>query len=303
MSLNNYFSVSDKNTGLLEISKYILLGIMVVILTSAASLGGTKIKNRKKKEPTSSESFYSMYYFPDEYEYPDQQDMVNGSEFLELKDPLEKFNRKMLVVNGFLDYVAVQPLARIYNRVVPQAGREAITNSLDNIKAPQTMTNSLLQGKPRNAMASFWGFILNTTLGLGGAFDFMGEYGFKAQDQDFGKTLAYYGARPGPYLVLPVFGPTTARDSTRFWFPFDSYSNKLTKQYLPSYAKSSVMPLSIINGRAKSLEFSEKMMKNSTDIYVTIRSAYFQNREANVEYPKRILKQHGDYEYKQDSQK
>ncbi len=296
---------------------YILLFSLLLPVMAIETYAGTKIKNLKRNSAKRNDTFYSLYYQPDEYKYPvDEGNIIYGKDFIEVKDPFEKFNRKMLVVNGFFDYIAIRPLATAYNKVTPVVVKKAVTNSLDNLKAPATMSNSLLQGKVHNAFASFWGFVLNSTLGFGGTFDFMGEYGDKATEQDFGKTLAYYGARPGPYLVLPIYGPTTVRDGIRYFsflnpagneavgsFIFvDSKSKSIVTSRLPKHIKSALMPVGIISGRAKSLEFSEKMKEQSDDIYTTIRNAYFYNREANVEYPKRIKNQYkSKNEHKQNS--
>jgi phospholipid-binding lipoprotein MlaA len=127
-------------------------------------------------------------------------------------DPFEPFNRTMFAVHEALDKAALEPIARGYEAVTPAPVREGVGNALDNLKAPVVLANDVLQLNPERAATTTMRFIINSTLGLGGVFDVAHEMGLEKHDEDFGQTLAAYGVGPGPYLFVPILGPTTLRD-------------------------------------------------------------------------------------------
>lgn len=195
------------------------------------------------------------------------------------EDPLEPLNRSFFATHNVIDKVIVRPAAQIYTGVVPEEGRDIISNILDNLAEPVTFVNSVLQGDAENSFATFWRFVLNSTLGVAGAFDFAEEVELTNRDADFGQTLATYGVNSGPYLFLPIFGPSTIRDGVGTgvdilfrpvtWVDGDTWS--------------------IVEGSANAVDFRAQNMRvlddlynNSIDPYATYRSAYLQRRAVEI---------------------
>ena len=128
-------------------------------------------------------------------------------------DPLEGLNRVFFYANGALDLLLFEPLARGYRFVTPEVARNALSRAFDNLASPIIFVNDLLQFRFRRAATTFSRFAINSTVGLLGLFDVASELGLEPHDADFGQTLYIYGVGDGIYLVLPLFGPTTARDA------------------------------------------------------------------------------------------
>src|SRR3989449_2651146 len=127
-------------------------------------------------------------------------------------DPWEKFNEKMFTFNYNLDRYALKPIARGYRAVMPDQAQIMIDNAFSNITWVPRFVNSLLQGKWEGALREVSRFVVNSTLGFGGLFDAAKTGDIKPSREDFGQTLGFWGAGPGPYLVMPFFGPMTVRD-------------------------------------------------------------------------------------------
>ncbi|RYE06076.1 MAG: VacJ family lipoprotein [Rickettsiaceae bacterium] len=202
----------------------------------------------------------------------------------EAYDPYEKLNRKIFAFNAALDRFTLRPIAVFYKNVTNDYTRDRVRSFADNINTPLTFVNQVLQTKFNQALKTFWRFTINTTLGVGGLFDIASKFGLNYDRQTFGNTLAYYGVGPGPYLVLPFFGSTNARDVTDSTITNDALNPikyKLHKDF-----KSALTATKIIHDRATILPFSDHIEKDSTDPYVAVRSAVHQNRESKVEYPK-----------------
>ena len=195
------------------------------------------------------------------------------------QDPLEGFNRGVYAFNDVFDQYILAPVARGYRSAVPEYGRERVSNVLTNLKQPVIMLNSVLQADPGNFFASFWSFVLNTTLGVGGIFDFADvNTDLRVRDEDFGQTLGVWGVGPGPYIVLPILGPSSLRDTVGLagdWFsdPFN---------YLDDEVVITRTVLRAIDARAGTLDLTDEVDKNSFDPYATYRSGYLQKREAQV---------------------
>ena len=132
----------------------------------------------------------------------------------EVKDPFEGFNRQIYRFNEVLDRRLLLPTAKLYQRVVPKPINTGITNFFQNISEPWTAVNQLLQGKPKASVQSLGRFTLNTLTSLGFADPANSSFDLKAEDEDFGQTLGVWGVKSGPYLMLPLFGPSTLRDAT-----------------------------------------------------------------------------------------
>lgn len=128
-------------------------------------------------------------------------------------DPWEGFNRSVFRFNETLDRYVTKPLAKGYQTVTPQVVDDAISRFFNNLSSPVTLVNQLLQGKPAAAAATTSRLIFNSTVGVGGLFDVAARMGVKREKEDFGQTLAVWGVKPGTYLVLPLLGPSTVRDT------------------------------------------------------------------------------------------
>ena len=133
--------------------------------------------------------------------------------FAEVADPWEGFNRNMYRFNFYFDKYLFLPVVNSYEFVTPIFLQERISGVYNNFGEVRNLTNSLFQLKGTESVTTLGRFVTNSTLGLGGMFDPATSFGLKRHDQDFGKTLGYWGAGSGPYLVLPVFGPSSLRDT------------------------------------------------------------------------------------------
>jgi phospholipid-binding lipoprotein MlaA len=195
------------------------------------------------------------------------------------EDPYEDANRAVFAFNKAVDDFVLHPIASGYVSVVPEFGRDRVSNVLTNLKMPVIFINSLLQGNATNALSSFWSFVLNSTLGVAGIFDFTGaNTTLKVSDEDFGQTLGVWGADQGAYIVLPLLGPSSSRDTVGFaadWVsdPFNYTNNTFV------YTRAGV---GAIDKRASLLNVLDEVYKTSLDPYATIRSAYLQQRRAAV---------------------
>lgn len=134
--------------------------------------------------------------------------------FAYVYDPWEKFNRNMYRFNYYFDKYLFLPVVRGYEFITPVFVQDRITNFYNNVAEIRNLTNSLFQLKGKESAITLGRFVTNTTLGIGGFFDPATSFGLEKHPEDFGKTLGYYGVESGPYLVLPVFGPSSARDAS-----------------------------------------------------------------------------------------
>lgn len=204
------------------------------------------------------------------------KDSVEHSE----ADPIEPVNRGIFKFNQVVDGVALKPAAQVYRGVVPEEAREGVSNAFSNLKSPVSFVNSVAQGNTEQAFTVLWRFILNTTFGVGGIFDFAGHHGLKASHEDFGQTLGRYGSGPGPYLVLPLIGPSNVRDGVGF--VADMFSDPTT--YALDRTEGAILAGGkVLSARSDNYEIIEDLEKNSLDPYATFRSVYLQRREKEIE--------------------
>ena len=223
--------------------------------------------------------------FADEiaYNFDYSLDDPTETECNDLPDPFESVNRKIFYFNSFLDYIILKPVAKAYGKFVDDYARNRVGDFVDNIYEPLTTVNYSLQGNMYKTMSSFWRFAINTTFGIGGLYDLATEAGISHKPQTFGSTLAHYGVSSGPYIVLPILGSTNARD---VWdvVVADDILNPL-KHYMKKYQKTSYSAVRIVHKRSEIMPFTDYISKNSTDPYVSIRSALHQRRESTLIYP------------------
>jgi phospholipid-binding lipoprotein MlaA len=184
-------------------------------------------------------------------------------------DPWEPFNEKMFALNSAIDRYVMRPVATGYHSIVLPGEQEAIHNMFDNVAMPKRFINSLLQGKFQGAGRELARFLINTTLGMGGMAD-VAKYQFRIResDEDGGKTLAYYGVGPGPYLVLPFLSPLTVRDGFGYLLSMDPINF-----LVPVLAIVGKETENAINERAITLR-SEGKGVPTVDEYSALRHAY-----------------------------
>jgi phospholipid-binding lipoprotein MlaA len=197
-------------------------------------------------------------------------------------DRWEGRNRKIYNFNKRLDARVLKPTANVYRTVVPKSARTGITNIYSNYGEPANIMNALLQGKIKQAFRSLDRLIINTTLGIGGIADNATELGRPQEPEDFGQTFATWGIESGPYVVLPVFGPSTLRDSFGLAFdividPADFARNAAFSPSIPW--RIGQLATRIINFRARATEMgADTLLSESLDEYALLKSVYLQNR-------------------------
>jgi phospholipid-binding lipoprotein MlaA len=201
-------------------------------------------------------------------------------------DPWEKTNRRIYAFNKQLDRYAVKPATKTYRLVVPVAGRRGIANAYNTYGQPSSMLNALLQGKVAQAFRSLDRLILNSTLGVGGLSDVATGLGRPDEPEDFGKTFARWGVKSGPYLVLPLFGPSTLRDGVAtpadlFIFPSDFVRNAWLDPKL--IVRGAQISGRIISLRNAAMDAGvDGLLADSLDEYALVRSAYLQRRKQQL---------------------
>jgi len=194
------------------------------------------------------------------------------------RDRFERLNRSIYVFNVKLDRAVLRPTAKAYVRVVPQGGRTAVTNFLSNAKYPTTIINDFLQGHVRYGVSDTARLVVNTLFGLGGLFDVATPSGLDRHSADFGQTLGRWGVHSGPYVMLPVLGPSTVRDSIGLLA--DTYTTPYT--YLSNlYARYGLWGVDLLDVRASLLP-EDKYIDSAFDPYAFLRNAWLQRREYQV---------------------
>jgi len=196
------------------------------------------------------------------------------------EERVEGFNRGVYKFNDTLDRAALKPIAKGYRKVTPSFVRTGVGNVLSNLEYPGTFVNQFLQGKVLLGLKDTGRFLVNTTLGIGGIFDVATPIGLEKNDEDFGQTLAVWGVPSGPFLNLPLFGPSSLRDAPSR--AFDYFTNPL--EYIdevPWEAEWGVRVIGIVHSRSELLPLDETLQR-AYDPYVFIRDAWVQQREFNV---------------------
>lgn len=215
---------------------------------------------------------------------PPASDPEAVADFNETNDPLEPTNRVLYAFNNGLDTVILRPAAQAYRFVVPAPVRGGIHNVLSNLNTPVQLGNDMMEGQPRRAGDTAMRFLINTTVGVLGIFDLAKEWGYPDHDADFGMTLAVWGLPDGPFLFLPVFGPSNPRDAVGLGVdvamdPFTWVGQGAAVQALDW----SRFALTALDQRERHLEDVESIKKTALDPYATFRSLYRQHRAARIE--------------------
>ncbi len=193
-------------------------------------------------------------------------------------DPLEDINRPFFEVNLAVDRYLFRPVARAY-LATPDLARNRVSSFLNNLRSPVILANDLLQGEMSRTGATFGRFMINTVFGLGGLFDLADAMGLPGHQEDFGQTLASYGVGPGPYLVLPFFGPSNARDA---FGTIVQTAVDPTSLLIPTAARIPFTAVSAVDARSRTIDETEALEETSLDFYAAVRSLYNQNREFEI---------------------
>jgi phospholipid-binding lipoprotein MlaA len=194
------------------------------------------------------------------------------------QDPWESWNRGVYKFNDKLDRAIAKPVAKGYVRVVPHPIRVGVSNFLSNLTTPRVMINDALQGKIKAAGNDLGRFVLNTTVGLAGIFDPASSAGLDRNDEDFGQTLGHWGVHAGPFVELPLLGPSDCRDAPAR--VVDSYSNPWS--YIHNlYIRYGIWLPYLVDARASLLPLDDTI-QHAFDPYAFVRDAYLSRRAYQI---------------------
>ena len=191
------------------------------------------------------------------------------------KDPFEPLNRGVYQFNDALDQAIFKPVAQGYRAVLPSFVRTGVSNFFSNINDVLVALNNLLQGKFTAFVSDFGRIAINSTLGIGGIFDIASEAGIEKHEEDFGQTLGWWGFSDGPFLMLPILGPSTARDTIG---RFVDYRMDLVTYVRPRHVRNIMWGTKFVNRRAELLDAGTILETAALDPYEFIRDAYLQRR-------------------------
>ena len=195
------------------------------------------------------------------------------------KDPYEGFNRKMFAFNDAVDEHALKPAATAYKTVLPSFVQTGVNNFFGNLSDVWTAANNLLQGKGSDGMSDVSRVVMNTTFGIAGLFDVASNMGVQKHNEDLGQTLGYWGVPAGPYLMLPLLGPSTVRDTAAL--PVDIMADPWN--YVdPVHVRTIGTVTRVVDQRAVLLDASNLLEEAALDRYEFIRDGYLQRRQNKV---------------------
>jgi phospholipid-binding lipoprotein MlaA len=195
-------------------------------------------------------------------------------------DPLEPYNRAMTEVNEAIDGAVLKPVALVYRDITPDPLRTGVNNFFSNLGDVWSFINATLQLRPREAAENFMRFNVNTVFGLGGIFDVASDMGLERTRLDFGQTLGRWGVPSGPYLVLPIFGPSTIRDAAAFGI---ESRGDLVQGISDIPTRNSLYLLRAVEARANLLRASSMLEGAALDRYSFLRDFYLQRRQSQIE--------------------
>lgn len=210
---------------------------------------------------------------------PPADDPAALAEYKATNDPIEPLNRSLFEFNQELDRVVLKPIATVYRDNVPEPARDSIQNFMQNLDTPMSLANEVLQLKFKKAGISLSRFAINSTIGVGGLFDPASTLGLKYNREDLGQTLGRYGVPEGPYLMVPLMGPSNPRDA--FGDLVEAYFNPISK-VLPIEARGAISVVNFVDSRSRTIEILDELEKSSVDFYAAARSAIRQRRRDAV---------------------
>lgn len=201
----------------------------------------------------------------------------------EVSDPIEPVNRGIFAFNDIFDRFLFEPVAKIYDAVFPGFVKDSIQSFMRNLRSPMIIANNLLQGEVGDAGVATARFLINSTVGVAGLVDVASTQGLMYEDEDFGQTLGVWGFGEGMYIVLPILGPSNARDvvgkvADYAMDPLQIWSNNTHNDWV-YYTRGAV---EAIDNRARAIKAIDDLRKNSLDYYAAVRSAYTQRRSALI---------------------
>ena len=199
-------------------------------------------------------------------------------------DPLEGFNRTMFSIHQFLDRIAFRPIAILYKTVVPKPLRTGIRHVFSNVGEPLVFANDMLQLKPKRAIKTVGRFLVNSTIGIGGVLDVAKtrEFNLPHHDNSFGTTLGHYGLGPGPYIFLPLVGPSDFRDFGAGIAQGQTYAFTIGTPFDRAEYRVSEAVLTGLDLRVESDGALKALLGGAIDPYATLRSAYLQDRAVSI---------------------
>jgi phospholipid-binding lipoprotein MlaA len=232
---------------------------------------------------------------------PDLTDPEAIAEYQEINDPAEPTMRAIFAFNQALDKAIVKPVAGTYRKVTSEKFRAKAHNFLNNLRSPVIFFNDVLQGEFERAFTTLFRFLVNTTAGILGFNDVAANLGFDFHDEDFGQTLAVWNMPEGPYLMLPILGPSNPRDAVGrvvdfFIDPLNIWATNNNEDWvMPTHTA-----LKVIDFRALHYDTFEDLEKSSLDFYAAIRSLYRQRRTDKINNgkanPSRSIPSIGDFQ-------
>ena len=191
-------------------------------------------------------------------------------------DPFEETNRSIYEFNESLDSNVLEPVSRAYKNNIPETAQKGIGNFLGNLADVSTLANQILQFKPIDSAETLARILVNTTIGLGGLFDVASDMGLITEDEDFGETMAVWGVEQGPYVVLPLLGPSTVRDGIGTYVDLTSPANMVGE-----IDEVGVSVINVVDKRVDLLPITD-ILDQSDDPYITMRSSYLQKRNNDI---------------------
>ena len=196
------------------------------------------------------------------------------------RDPIESFNRQVFEFNDVVDRAVLKPVAQAYEYVLPEPVRDCVSNIFSNFREPSNAVNNLLQGKPVDAVSDTCRFVVNSTIGLLGCFDPARQMGLEKHNEDFGQTLGRWGIGSGPYLVVPILGPSTVRDAIGI-YGAEPYLD--VNFYIDNVrVRNAILGTRVVNQRAELLQTDDLISGAALDKYRFIRDGYLQRRRSLV---------------------
>ncbi len=214
---------------------------------------------------------------------PPADDPDAVAEYRENNDPAEPTNRALFAVHEAIDRNVLQPVAEAYRAVVPQPIRTGVRNLLGNARTPVILANDVLQGESDRARITLGRFMVNTVFGLGGIFDVARRWGVEGHSEDFGQTLAVWGVGEGPYIFIPILGPSNLRDGVGFGV--DWMTNPLSylgQGVIVETLAWTRVGMTVVDTREDLLDAINGVRATSLDPYSTLRSAYRQRRQYEI---------------------
>ena len=231
--------------------------------------------------------------------------LLKKNEPSEIKDCFESLNRGTFAFNQALDGIIFKPVSSVY-RKLPSPIKTGVSNSLDNLSNLVTIPNNLLQGDFSNAGVNSGRFLVNTTIGIFGLFDVAQHLGMtEYEKEDYGQSLAKHGVGPGCYIVLPVLGPSTMRDTISSAANFlggDAWYNVTVRNETQHFSDIDYYSSKVTSGvdfRAKNYDSIENLEKNSLDFYASVKRLYLQDRQQKILNSKKIINTQNDSDWEE----